>query len=283
MIFASFTANGRSGWGLIEHDEIMEFGAVGGPYPTLGDALRSGIALRLEEFDPVRGPRYRLDDVTLLPPVTDPGKILCVGLNYEQHEQEMRRERPEQPTVFTRFADTFVGTGSPLIAPAASETFDYEGELAVVIGGTARRIDPARAHRVIAGYTLINDGSIRAYQRHSTQWTPGKNFPATGSMGPWLVTPDEIADFDAETLTTRLNGEIVQKAPLRDLIWSVSELIAYISEWTELRPGDIIATGTPGGVGMARDPQLWMKPGDTVDVSIPAIGRLTNTVVAEEV
>lgn len=216
-------------------------------------------------------------------PIGLAGKILCVGLNYADHQREMKRERPRRPTIFTRFADTLVGAGEPLVAPTATGSFDYEGELAVVIGATGRRVSEDDALALIAGYTLFNDGSMRDYQRHSTQFTPGKNFPRSGAIGPWVVTPDELSDgFGDRVLTTRLNDVVVQQAPLSDMLYSVAELIAYCSEWTELRPGDVIATGTPGGVGAARTPQLWMRPGDTVEVELAGIGSLINPIVAED-
>ncbi len=217
-------------------------------------------------------------------PINLPGKILCVGLNYADHQQEMKRARPQRPTIFARFPDTLVGTGEALVAPTASGSFDYEGELAVVIGATGRRVREEDALDLVAGYTLFNDGSLRDYQYHSTQFTPGKNFPRSGAIGPRIVTPAELeAGFGERVLTTRLNGVVVQRAPLSDMLYSVAELISYCSEWTELRPGDIIATGTPGGVGTARTPQLWMRPGDTVEVELAGIGSLINPIVAEDV
>lgn len=278
MRLATYAVQGEVRWGLVADDGIIE---LSGDFSTSAlDALVKLGEEQLRSLTVGRPRTHRLDEVVLLPPLT-PGKVLCIGLNYADHRAEMRRERTEHPTVFTRFPDTLVGAGEPLVAPAASTAFDYEGELAVVIGARGRRVHPADALGMVAGYTLVNDGSIRDYQRHSTQFTPGKNFPRTGALGPWLVTPAEIGELGRRVLTTRLNGEVVQQAPLSDMLFDVAELIAYCSEWTELRPGDVIATGTPGGVGSARTPPLWMRPGDVCAVDLPGIGTLSNTVIAE--
>jgi 2-keto-4-pentenoate hydratase/2-oxohepta-3-ene-1,7-dioic acid hydratase in catechol pathway len=193
----------------------------------------------------------------------------------------MGRERPTHPVLFVRFADSVVGHGAPLLKPLASEQFDYEGELAVVIGKRARRVQRERAFDYVAGYTCFNDGSIRDYQRHSQQFTPGKNFHHSGSFGPWLVTTDEIADPHALELTTRLNGQVVQRESVGELCFDIPQLIEYCSTWTQLEPGDVIITGTPGGVGAERTPPLWMKAGDTIEVELSQIGTLRNPVVAE--
>ncbi|CAM3589444.1 fumarylacetoacetate hydrolase family protein [Smaragdicoccus niigatensis] len=281
MKLVTFRLQDKVSWGAVEGDAIIEFGRGLEPAYSIVDALAFGTA-EIEEWYSKGVATIPLESVELLPPIPSPGKILCIGLNYADHQREMKRERAPRPTVFARFADTVVGAGEPLIAPEVSESFDYEGELAVVIGRSGRHVPVDRALEMVAGYTLFNDGSIRDYQRHSTQFTPGKNFPRSGAMGPWLVTPDELeSGFETRVLTTRLNGAVVQQAPLADMLYSVAELIAYCSEWTELRPGDVIATGTPGGVGTARTPQLWMRPGDTVEVELPGIGLLVNPVVAE--
>ena len=217
----------------------------------------------------------------LLPVVPNPGKILCIGLNYATHVAETGREQKEHPAVFTRWADTLVADGEPLVRPPETTRFDYEGELAVVIGKGGRRIGRDQAMEHVAGYAVFQDGSVRDWQRHNIQFTPGKNFPATGGFGPALVTPDEIADLASQRVQTRLNGELVQDQPISDLIWDIPFLIAYCSTFTPLAPGDVIATGTPGGVGDKRTPPLYMKGGDRVEVSIGVIGTLTNPVVDE--
>ena len=227
-------------------------------------------------------PDLSLDEIQFLPCVPDPGKVLCIGINYKKHVLDMGRESPEYPWVFTRFADSFVGHGANMVRPAAvSENYDFEGELAVIIGRAAHRVSATEAFDYVAGYSCFNDGSIRDYQRHSGQFTPGKNFLNSGSLGPWLVTRDEIKDIESLDLETRLNGKVMQSASTGDLIFSIPRLIEYCSTFTRLEPGDIIATGTPGGVGTARTPPVWMKPGDTIEISISGIGVLCNTIVDE--
>jgi 2-keto-4-pentenoate hydratase/2-oxohepta-3-ene-1,7-dioic acid hydratase in catechol pathway len=204
-----------------------------------------------------------------------------VGINYLEHIHEMGREKPDYPTLFTRFPDTLVGHGEDIVRPRVSTQFDYEGELAIVIGRPARYVTAARALDHVAGYTCFLDGSVRDWQRHTTQFTPGKNFPATGGCGPWLVTSDEIPDPAALRLTTRVNGEVLQQAPVSDLCFGVPRIIEYCSSFSTLHPGDIIATGTPSGVGFARTPPRWLKPGDSVEVEISGIGILRHQVVDE--
>jgi 2-keto-4-pentenoate hydratase/2-oxohepta-3-ene-1,7-dioic acid hydratase in catechol pathway len=196
------------------------------------------------------------------------------------HIREMGRERPDKPVLFTRFAASVVGHGQPLVKPLASEQFDFEGELAVIIGRRARRVSRERALDYVAGYSCFNDGSVRDFQRHSAQFTPGKNFHASGAFGPWLVTTDEVPDPRALRLTTRLNGEVVQDESVGELCFDVPALIEYCSIFAQLEPGDVIVTGTPGGVGAGRKPPLWMKPGDTIEVEIEGIGKLSNTLAA---
>jgi 2-keto-4-pentenoate hydratase/2-oxohepta-3-ene-1,7-dioic acid hydratase in catechol pathway len=197
--------------------------------------------------------------------------------------QEMGREAPAHPVVFVRFTSSLVGHEAPLCKPDASEQFDFEGELAVVIGKRARNVRRENALDIVAGYGCFNDGSVRDFQRHSGQFTPGKNFPGSGAFGPWLVTGDEIADPQALRLETRLNGAVVQSANTGELIFGIAELIEYISIWTELVPGDVIVTGTPGGVGAGRKPPLWMRPGDRIEVEISGLGCLSNPVATENV
>jgi 2-keto-4-pentenoate hydratase/2-oxohepta-3-ene-1,7-dioic acid hydratase in catechol pathway len=220
-------------------------------------------------------------DLEWLPVVPDPQKILCIGINYLSHVKETGREVPDKPTIFTRFADSQTAHEASIVRPTASEKLDFEGELAVVIGRPARHVKAANALDYVAGYACYNDGSVRDWQRHASQLTPGKNFPRTGGFGPWLVTADEVGDPSALSLTTRLNGEVVQQATTDDLIFDIPALIEYISTFTELAPGDVIITGTTGGVGAYRQPPLWMKAGDVVEVEISKVGILRNTVVDE--
>jgi 2-keto-4-pentenoate hydratase/2-oxohepta-3-ene-1,7-dioic acid hydratase in catechol pathway len=224
--------------------------------------------------------------VRFLPVIPSPRKIICVGVNYLAHIREMGREPPAYPTLFVRYPDSLVGHGGVLRRPRESTHYDYEGELAIVIGRPARRVAAAEALASVAGYTCLLDGSVRDWQNHTTQFIPGKNFPATGSCGPWLVTTDEIPDPSRLHIETRINGQVMQSAPTSDLCFDVRRIVEYVSAFTPLSPGDVIATGTPSGVGFARKPPRWLVPGDVVEVSISGpggagIGTLRN-VVADE-
>lgn len=222
-----------------------------------------------------------LADVELLAPVVDPGKILCIGLNYHLHAQEVGMAVPTRPSVFVRFPSSLVGAGQPVVRPAESEKFDYEAELAVVIGRAGRRIPVAQALDYVAGYSCLAENSVRDWQRHSNQATPGKNFPASGAFGPWLVSPDEAGALEDMTVIGRLNGVQVQNDTVAHMIFSVPELIAYVSTFTELEPGDVISTGTPAGVGLSRKPPLFLKSGDVFEVEISGVGVLRNPVIDE--
>ena len=217
----------------------------------------------------------------LLPPVPNPAKIFCIGHNYEEHRVETGRPKTTYPAVFVRFAESQVAHQQAAWIPSVSTEVDYEGEMAVVIGRSGRRIprDQALAH--VAGYSCYNDISIRDWQRHTSQFTPGKNFLRTGAFGPWIVTADEIADPQSLDLTTRLNGQVMQSANTAQMIFTVAEIIEYLSAFTLLVPGDVIVSGTPGGVGAKRDPQVFMKAGDLIEVEIGAVGTLRNRLVPE--
>lgn len=271
-------ADGTRSYGTVDGRAVLDAGAVlGGRFPDLAAVLAAGEVGHLRGL----GPELALEAVRLLPPIPAPGKILCIGLNYLPHILETGRARPEKPSIFTRYADSLVGHGAPLVRPAASTKFDYEGELAVVIGKAGRHIAESDAWDHIAGYAGFNDGSIRDYQNHTTQFWPGKNFERSGSFGPWIVTPDEVGDITAQRLTTRVNGMVVQDTPISDLAIGIPALIAYASTVTTLHPGDVIATGTPGGVGNHRKPQLFLEPGMTVEVEITNVGVLSNGVIDE--
>jgi 2-keto-4-pentenoate hydratase/2-oxohepta-3-ene-1,7-dioic acid hydratase in catechol pathway len=211
--------------------------------------------------------------------IPQPAKILCAGINYRSHAAEVGRELPKQPSMFVRFTDTLVGHGGDMIRPSVSDNFDFEGELAVVIGKPGRHIKAERALDHVAGYTCFVDGSVRDFQKFSV--TSGKNFPGTGPLGPWLVTTDDIPDPGKLTLTTRLNGTQVQHSATDLLIYSIPQIIAFCSDFTALSAGDVIATGTPEGVGHSRKPPLWMKAGDTLEVEITGIGVLRTHIVDE--
>jgi 2-keto-4-pentenoate hydratase/2-oxohepta-3-ene-1,7-dioic acid hydratase in catechol pathway len=224
-------------------------------------------------------PDRKLADVRFLPVIPSPNKILCAGVNYRSHAAEVGRELPKQPSMFVRFTDTLVGHEGEMIRPTVSDNFDFEGELTLVIGKGGRHIKAEQALDHVAGYTCFVDGSVRDYQKFSV--TSGKNFPGTGPLGPWLVTTDEIPDPGKLTLTTRLNDAQVQHSPTSQLIYSIPQIIAFCSDFTTLTPGDVIATGTPEGVGHSRKPPLWMKAGDTLEVEITGIGTLRTRIVDE--
>jgi 2-keto-4-pentenoate hydratase/2-oxohepta-3-ene-1,7-dioic acid hydratase in catechol pathway len=280
MRLVSFERDKRQSFGVIVRGGIVDAGErlrVRG----LRDVLLADGIDRLHALA-AQAPDFALDDVALLPPIPDPAaKFLCVGVNYLPHIEEMGRERPEHPVLFVRFADSLVGHGRPMLRPAESAQFDYEGELAVVIGKRARRVRREDAYEHVAGYACFNDGSVRDFQRHSAQWTPGKNFHASGAFGPWIVTSDEAPEPGSLELETRLNGVVVQHESVAKLCFDVPQLIEYCSIWTQLLPGDVIVTGTPGGVGAAHKPALWMKAGDTVEVEIRGVGLLSNPIVDE--
>lgn len=222
-----------------------------------------------------------LETMTLLPLIPNPGKIICLGLNYADHAAESGHERPAYPSVFLRSATSLVGHGQPMMLPACSTQFDYEAELAVIIGQRCKRVNVADAAQVIAGYSAFNDGSIRDYQRKTAQWTVGKNFDQTGAFGPVFVSADELPPFARGLrIQARLNGAVMQDANTRDMLFPVDEAIAVLSECMTLEPGDVIVTGTPAGVGAARKPPVWMKAGDSIEVEIEHIGVLRNEVRA---
>jgi len=278
----SFEKDGRAGFGVVVGDGVVDAAAhLAGKPSGLREALAAGALPELERLAK-RKPDHALASVTFAPVIPNgAAKLICVGVNYMPHIREMGRERPEKPVLFTRFAASIVGHGQPLLKPLASEQFDFEGELAVVIGKRARRVHRDNALDYVAGYSCFNDGSVRDFQRHSPQFTPGKNFHRSGSFGPWLVTTDELPDPRSLRLTTRLNGVVMQDESVGELCFDVPQLIEYCSLFAELLPGDVIVTGTPGGVGAGRKPPLWMKAGDTIEVEISGIGKLRNPVVAE--
>jgi 2-keto-4-pentenoate hydratase/2-oxohepta-3-ene-1,7-dioic acid hydratase in catechol pathway len=279
MRFASFIHDGRPSFGLVHGDEILV--APAAPHADLRAAIAAGALADLARACEKAGQRVAFRDVTLLPVIPNPGKILCIGLNYEEHRRETGRAVVENPTIFTRFADSQAAHGQPLLRPRVSTDFDFEGELAVVIGKGGRYIPRHRAMEHVAGYSLYNDGSVRDWQRHTHQFTPGKNFPQTGAFGPSLVTADEVPELESLRLTTRVNGDVVQDTTLDHMIFDVPRIIEYCSAFTPLSPGDVIATGTPGGVGAKRQPPLWLKPGDSVEVEITGIGILRNGIADE--
>ncbi|WDU65614.1 fumarylacetoacetate hydrolase family protein [Pseudomonas poae] len=282
MKLASFTVEGRDTYGIVEGDQVVDLQSL---KPTLGADLKQALAVgqlqSLSDSQVANLPRFALADVTLLPVIPNPGKVLCIGINYATHVRETGRDMPVFPMIFTRFADSQTAHLQPIVRPKVSHKLDFEGELAIVIGKTARHIRKADALEYVAGYACYNDGSVRDWQKHTIQFVPGKNFPNTGGFGPWLVTRDEISDPQNLELTTRLNGEVMQHTATSDMIFNVGALIEYCSTFTELAPGDVIVSGTTGGVGAFREPPVWMQPGDVVEVEISQIGTLRNTIVDE--
>lgn len=221
-------------------------------------------------------------DVQFLPPLARPGKIVCVGLNYVNHAAEAGFEVPPFPTLFVRFASSLIGHREPIVKPAASDALDFEGELVAIIGRRGRNIDEAHALDHVIGYSVFNDASVRDYQMKTTQWTAGKNFDGTGAFGPWIVTADDLpAGATGLKLETRLNGDVVQSASTADMIFPVARLVAILSSFMTLEAGDIIVTGTPAGIGMTRNPPLYMRPGDVCEVEIEGVGLLANHIAAE--
>ena len=271
---------GMTAQGLLEGETVR---IVGGwragaadetPFP-----LGHSDAEALAAADAGTGETVALAEVTLAIPIDPGAKIICAGVNYRDHAGEIQADEPQNPLLFLRTLDSLVAHGQPLLRPRVSETLDFEGEIAVVIGTGGRHITVGDALGHVSGYSCFNDGSVREYQRHAL--TTGKNFWRSGSMGPWIVPAGDIGATDI-ALQTRLNGQVVQSARASQMIFGVAEIIAYCSRWTPLKPGDVIATGTPGGVGSRRKPPLWMKPGDLVEVEIEKIGCLRNPIVAEE-
>ena len=276
MKLATFkTAKGAT-YGAVTDSGIVDLGRrLGNRYADLkaliaGNGFAEAAKLLAEKAD------FRKEEVTWLPVIPNPGKIVCVGLNYQDHVVETGRDNTEQPAIFLRLPESQVGHKQPIVRPKESKSLDFEAEIAVIIGKPGRRISQKDAWGHIAGYSCYNDGSVRDWQRHTIQWTAGKNFAQTGGFGPWMVTADEIPPGTTMTLSCRLNGERMQHASTEQMIFKIPKIIEYVSTWTELQPGDVLVTGTPGGVGARRTPPVWMKPGDRVEIEIDKVGILEN-------
>ncbi|MGA6963406.1 MAG: fumarylacetoacetate hydrolase family protein [Xanthobacteraceae bacterium] len=282
MKLVSFvTANGP-GYGVVKDGGVVDLRRrFGDRLPTLRALLSAGALPEAERIARDTAPDFPLDGLQLAPVIPDPDKIICIGMNYRDHVAEVGRTVTEKPALFARFAGSQVGHLQPLVKPAVSDQFDYEGELAVVIGKEGRHIPASRALEHVAGYSCYNEGSVRDWQRHTSQFLAGKTFAGTGAFGPWLVTADEIPDPARLILETRLNRQRVQHTTTDLMITTIPAQIAYISTMLPLLPGDVIVSGTPGGVGLKRSPQLFMRPGDIAEVEISGIGVLRNPVIAE--
>jgi 2-keto-4-pentenoate hydratase/2-oxohepta-3-ene-1,7-dioic acid hydratase in catechol pathway len=277
MKLVSYRASGKSLCGVVVGEDHIA---------ALPGSLREILAAGEEGLATARAAAagksdHALDEVELLPVIPDPPAVWCVGVNYEDHLKETGREPTKYPTLFLRVAASQVGHGGAMVRPRVSVELDYEGELAVVIGRAGRHIPEKEAMGYVAGYSCYNDGSVRDWQRHTTQFGPGKNFHRTGAFGPWLVTRDELPDPYRQTLVTRVSGQEMQRTAISAMTFKIESLIHYLSTVHELKPGDVISTGTPGGVGSRRNPPCFLKAGDTVEVEISGIGVLSNPVVDE--
>lgn len=283
MKFLSFEIDGQGSYGLLrDGDEVLDLGKrLRSSAPTLKDLIARGELVGIASAYGAFPSDHRLADLRLLPVIPEPRTIACVGHNYEEHRLETQRDPTEHPSIFFRHPESLVGGGQAMLRPIESTQLDYEGEIAIVIGKPGRRIGEAQAWDHIAGFSCFNDGSVRDWQHHTRQFGPGKNFAHTAGFGPFLVTPDELPADRILELTTRVNGTTVQHATTDQMIFPIPRLIAYVSSFMTLTPGDVIVTGTPGGVGVKRKPPLWLKPGDTVEVEVSSVGLLRNPVEQE--
>jgi acylpyruvate hydrolase len=279
MRLVTYDAGEGARAGELRGDTILDLWGQGEPIReadrTLSALLRGGL---LAELEPAPGEGMPSESVTLLPPIGDPAKIVCIGLNYRSHAAEAGIDAPERPTFFGKFANALAPPGATVRLPEGTDKVDFEAEVAVVIGARCARVTPDEALDRVAGYMLFNDLSARDWQFATPQWMPGKVFDGSAPCGPALVTPDDAGPHDAIDFKLELNGEVMQEASTSDLIHSVPEVIAHLSELMTLEPGDVISTGTPSGVGSTRDPRVWLKPGDEVVISSPTLGELRTTI-----
>ncbi len=286
MRWLSFERNGKATFGIVKGSgaaarEVVDVGAMQPGLATLRDAIASGRLAELAAAAMARPADLTLDGLRYLPVITNPDKILCAGLNYKAHQEETGRGGEPYPTIFVRFAAAQVAHNENMWRPRESDRLDFEGEIALIIGKAGRRISKDDWLPHVAGFAPYNDGSVRDWQRHTSQFTPGKNFMRTGGFGPWMMTPDEIGDMGAMEITTRLNGEVMQQSRSSLMVFSFGDLLQHCSTFVELVPGDVIVTGTPGGVGSARTPPIYMHNGDRIEIQVEPIGTLVNTVVDE--
>ncbi len=284
MRFVSFKSGVTAGLAVKVDGGLRGLTAGDSGFPgELGELLKTGpLALKAAGAALARGKTIDPEQIEFLPPISRPGKVICIGLNYADHSIESGFKPPEYPAVFVRFNSSLIGHLAPIVRPKASEQLDYEGELVAFVGKAGRHVPKAAALEHIAGYSLFNDASIRDFQFKSGQWTMGKNFDSTGAFGPEFITADELPPgCKGLQFETHLNGTVVQRGNIDDLIFDVASLVSTLSDVFTLDPGDIIVTGTPGGVGLARKPPLWMKPGDVCVITSKVLGELRNPVVAE--
>lgn len=279
MKLISFEVNGKQKYGIVNGDTVIDL-------TTRFEEVDLKALIKAKKIDVAKtfaneNADFHLNEVKLLPVINNAEKIICAGVNYDEHRLETNREPTANPTIFFRVNESQIAHEDDMLIPLESDRLDYEGEIVVVIGKEGRRIAEEDALDYVIGYSIYNDGSVRDFQLHTSQWSPGKNFDATGAFGPWLVTKDEIDDDEILQIETRLNGKVMQKADTSLLLFSIRELIAYCSKFTTLTPGDVIVTGTPGGVGAKRQPPVFMKDGDVVEVEVSKIGILRNTIKQE--
>lgn len=286
MRFVSYLEGKARRTGVVDGDSVIDLSSGAGKIPvTLDDIVREGATAQVAAWVKTApaSARRPLAGVQFALPLAKPGKVVCLGLNYADHAAEGGHDVPTYPALFMRATTSLIAAGAPLVRPACSERFDYEAEVMLIIGKGGRHIAEKDAFGAVFGYTLFNDGSVRDYQRKTTQWTPGKNFDGTGAVGPWVVTADELPEGAAGLdISLTLNGQVMQSSNTDRMIFNVKRTISILSEVMTLEPGDMIAMGTPDGVGNARKPPVYMKPGDEAVVEVQGIGRLVNPVIAED-
>ena len=279
MKLISFLNQGTPSYGIVNGDDVLDLTPIlGAQAPDLKTLIARDLLGAAAEAAKTHPFSLKYNQLTLLPVIPNPGQIFCIGLNYGEHVRETGKEITETPVIFLRLPESQVAHGQDIVRPPESHRLDYEAEIAIVISKPGRRIKEKDAWDHIAGYACYNDGSIRDWQVATSQWTPGKNFYKTGGFGPWMVTSDEIPAGKVMRLQTILNGQVLQDTTTDKMIHNIPRQIAYISTFIPLSPGDVIVTGTPGGVGNKRTPQIFMKPGDVCEIVVDAIGTLRNTV-----
>lgn len=280
MRYASYVAaTGEPTWGMESDGSLHDLGPTGlNLAASLQDAIVNGDLPRV--FGALNAPQQAVTGTTFLPVIDRPNKIICVGVNYRTHQEETGRADVVAPTIFARFADTLAAHGEAVPIPAEASMYDYEGEMALIIGAHADHVAAVDAYGIVSGYTAFNDFSARDWQRHTGQWTPGKNFPKSGTFGPYFVPAEDVPEVTELVVETRVNGDVRQHASVSDLIFDIPAIIEYVTTFTPLAPGDVIVTGTPGGVGLFMDPPTFLVPGDVVEVEITGLGVLSNTMVA---
>ncbi len=286
MKFLSFETDGRATWGAVVDDGVVDMGSRRADLPDLRAAIRADRLAALADEAAAASAERALEDIRFLPTIPNPEKIICIGVNYANRNEEYRdgAAAPKYPSVFMRTRESLVGHEQPILDPPESDQLDYEGEIVIVIGREGRRIAEADAHEYVAGLTIMNEGSLRDFLRHAKfNVTQGKNFEKSGALGPWLVTPDELDPMGELQLMTRVNGEERQNDVTSNLMFPFRYLISYLSTFYRLKPGDVIATGTPNGAGARFDPPKYLTDGDLVEVEVPGIGVLRNRVMAESV